>query len=191
MSHDEVLSVITHYVDRAHGEQLRKYSSDRYVVHPVRVMQTCALYTKDIHVLAAALLHDVLEDTSITKEAMDVFLTPLLGSVNAQRTLSLVIELTDIYTRTNYPRLNRKQRKALEAKRLSECSSDAQTIKYADVMDNSHNIIQHDPGFGPIFLKEAYDLLTVLRKGNALLYEKALEILRYDMQVKRNEKDDN
>lgn len=56
---EEVLEQIRDFADKAHGEQMRKYTPERYIVHPVRVMKICREYTDDITVLAAALLHDV------------------------------------------------------------------------------------------------------------------------------------
>jgi (p)ppGpp synthase/HD superfamily hydrolase len=55
-------------------------------------------------VLACALLHDVLEDTLVTEREMNDFLKPLLGDSAAEKTVKLVIELTDVYVKSNYPR---------------------------------------------------------------------------------------
>jgi (p)ppGpp synthase/HD superfamily hydrolase len=60
---EKILQEIIQFADLAHGKQVRRYTSERYIVHPVRVMETCRQYTNDISVLAAAILHDVLEDT--------------------------------------------------------------------------------------------------------------------------------
>jgi (p)ppGpp synthase/HD superfamily hydrolase len=60
---EKILAAITDFADIAHGSQMRKYTPERYIVHPARVMRLCQEYTDDVTVLAAALLHDVLEDT--------------------------------------------------------------------------------------------------------------------------------
>jgi len=62
---DKVLEQVKDFADKAHGDQLRKYTPDRYIVHPMRVMLICQEYTDDSQILAAALLHDVLEDTPV------------------------------------------------------------------------------------------------------------------------------
>ncbi|HYF66833.1 MAG TPA: HD domain-containing protein [Ohtaekwangia sp.] len=188
MSNNKILDAVTVFTDRAHGDQLRKYGSDRYIVHPVRVMKNCARYTTDVCVLSAALLHDVLEDTAVTQDELLKFLQNIFDRPMATRTLSLVIELTDIYTRHNYPRMNRRNRKAQEAKRLSQCSADAQTIKYADIHDNAQHIMDEDPDFGPIFLREAFDLLTQLTRGNATLHAEAIDIVQsgLNFRIKKN-----
>ena len=47
---------------QAHKDQVRKGTHTPYIVHPVGVMLVCAEYTNSPETLAAALLHDVLED---------------------------------------------------------------------------------------------------------------------------------
>lgn len=65
---DRILEQIRDFADRAHGDQLRKYTPERYIVHPVRVMEQVQRITNDTTMLAAALLHDVLEDTATTAD---------------------------------------------------------------------------------------------------------------------------
>ena len=52
--------------DQAHLGQFRS-SGDPYITHPIAVAQICAGWHLDSDVLMAALLHDVLEDTGVTK----------------------------------------------------------------------------------------------------------------------------
>lgn len=162
-------------MDRAHGSQLRKFSDERYIVHPVRVMETCRQYSNDPAVLSAALLHDVLEDTPVSADEIRSFLLTILPSSTVDDTMKLVIELTDVYTRENYPRLNRRRRKENEFKRLGTTSAAAHTIKYADIIDNTIDIVKHDPDFARIFLQEASTLLDMITNGNRTLYKRARE----------------
>ncbi|AXY76814.1 HD domain-containing protein [Paraflavitalea soli] len=171
----EVLQQIQDFADRAHGDQMRKFAPERYIAHPIRVMELCREQTNDTGMLAAALLHDVLEDTPVSKEALNEFLLEVMNDATAQRTLHLVVELTDIYTKRNYPDWNRRKRKAREVERLSGTSADAQTIKYADIIDNSAEIAMQDTDFARVFLRECRTLLTKMNKGNKILYQKALD----------------
>src|SRR5688500_17499398 len=127
---EDILMKVREYTDQAHGSQMRKYSEDRYIVHPVRVMETVRQYRDDVAVLSAALLHDVLEDTPVSKDELGEFLSTIMDTNDAIRTLKVVEELTDIYVKANFPSLNRRRRKMKEADRLAEVSGDAQTIKY-------------------------------------------------------------
>ncbi len=153
------LEKVKNFAEKAHGEQRRKYSGERYISHPIRVMEMCEQYTDDDSMLAAALLHDVLEDTEVTEKGMRAFLHDVMPPEMADRTLEMVIELTDTYTKKNYPGLNRRSRKSKEAERLSKVSGDAQTIKYADVIDNATNIFVHDPDFAVVFIQEGRGVL--------------------------------
>ncbi|WP_333709409.1 bifunctional (p)ppGpp synthetase/guanosine-3',5'-bis(diphosphate) 3'-pyrophosphohydrolase [Tepidimonas ignava] len=54
------------FADQAHLGQLRK-NGDPYITHPIAVAQICTQWRLDAQALAAALLHDVLEDCGVTK----------------------------------------------------------------------------------------------------------------------------
>lgn len=170
----ETLAAIRKFADEAHGEQKRKYTPERYIVHPVRVMELCAKYTQALPVLAAALLHDVLEDTKVGKKEMQQFLESILSKEEAAQTTALVVELTDVYTKTAYPRWNRKKRKRKEAERIQKASAESQTVKYADIIDNCKEIVEHDPDFAGVFLMECRSLLTVIPNGNEELRKEAV-----------------
>jgi guanosine-3',5'-bis(diphosphate) 3'-pyrophosphohydrolase len=66
---EEITRVGAAYVfaDAAHRGQMR-LSGAPYISHPLAVAETLAGWHLDAHALMAALLHDVMEDTSITKE---------------------------------------------------------------------------------------------------------------------------
>ncbi len=174
---DAVLESIKDFATKAHGAQTRKYSSEPFMKHPVRVMEMCRSYTNGLPVLAAALLHDVLEDTPVTQEEMHRFLCTVMNESDAQQTLQLVIELTDVFTKEAYPKWNRKKRKRIEASRIKNTSADSQTIKYADIIDNCKGIAQDDPEFALLFLKECKSLLGVMTKGNAELRQQSLAVI--------------
>lgn len=175
---DKILEAIREFADRAHGDQTRKYTPERYIVHPVRVMETCRKYEERFEVLAAALLHDVVEDTAVTNAEIVDFLQTLMPRSQALEIARLVLELTDVYIKKDYPQLNRKQRKEMEAERLGSVSADAQTIKYADIIDNCLDILLHEPEFGRKYQVECLAILKVATEGNALLYEIAKETVQ-------------
>ena len=66
---EEIARVGAAYVfsDAAHRGQMR-LSGAPYISHPLAVAETLAGWHLDPHAVIAALLHDVMEDTSITKE---------------------------------------------------------------------------------------------------------------------------
>ena len=177
METDALLDEVKDFADKAHGNQMRRYTPERYIVHPVRVMKTCKVYSSDITILAAALLHDVLEDTPVKKEELQAFLLKLMSEEEANKTVQLVEELTDIYIKENYPFWNRKNRKIKEAERLEKTSAAAQTIKYADIIDNAPEVTEKEPDFAKKFIPEYKALLKRITKGNPILYENAKEVV--------------
>jgi guanosine-3',5'-bis(diphosphate) 3'-pyrophosphohydrolase len=192
---DAVLKKIIEFADQAHDTQMRKYTPERYIVHPIRVMELCRKYTNDIAILAAAILHDVLEDTPVTVKEMRVFLEGLMNNQDTSRTIKLVEELTDEYIKTAYPQWNRRKRKTKEVERLLKTSADSQTIKYADIYDNCFEIVKYDPHFAKVFLSECKNILNKLDKGEPHLWQKAKDIvedgIRQLKEKKNNSPEDN
>lgn len=174
---EKILEHIIEFADNAHGEQTRKYTPERYIVHPIRVMELCKRVTDDICILAAAILHDVLEDTDVDRNELENFLNSVLEPAMAVRTLNLVVDLTDVFVKKDYPKLNRRSRKSKELLRLEQTSPDSQTIKYADIIDNTKEIVKQDPDFANVFLRECRTNLKKLNKGNKELYDEAVNLV--------------
>lgn len=179
---NNMLEKIREFADRAHGDQKRKYSGERYIVHPIRVMDICNQYTTDQSILAAALLHDVLEDTPVSRLQMKLFLESVMDIANAEKVLKLVIALTDVYTREKFPQLNRKSRRAKETERLQHIPGDAQTVKYADIIDNTIDIANNDKDFARVYLKECRVILSKMTQGHPELHKKAMDTVEENMK---------
>ncbi|HYG03052.1 MAG TPA: HD domain-containing protein [Chryseosolibacter sp.] len=181
MELDVILKQVEAFANNAHGSQQRKYTADPYIVHPIRVMEMCRQYTDHLPILCAALLHDVLEDTLTTKLEIESFLRTIMSDSFTEEATSLVEELTDVYVKDKFPRMNRRTRKQKEAERMSSVSANAQTIKYADIFDNT-DIAYNDPDFARIYLREAWELLAVMKNGNPDLRSKAIRQVESSMQ---------
>lgn len=146
----------------AHADQRRKYDGLPYITHPIHVMTILhEAGITDEAILIAAVLHDVVEDTPCSSEA--------IYRRFGERVATLVEELTDVYTSKAFPDLNRKARKAKERERIAATSADAQTIKYADFLSNTASIVPNDPSFARLYLDEKEKILAVARKGNPAL----------------------
>ena len=177
MDLSETLIFIKRFADRAHGAQLRKYTGERYIVHPVRVMETVGRYNADERVLAAALLHDVLEDTPVTPNQMESALLEVMQMADAEFVVQRVIELTDIFIKKDFPGVNRRIRKQREVMRLSSTSAEAQTIKYADIIDNVTDIMAQDRDFAHVFVREAHAMLIAMTVGDSDLRQQAVSVV--------------
>jgi (p)ppGpp synthase/HD superfamily hydrolase len=135
----------------AHGSinQMRKYTNEPYHVHVLAVAELVSTKTDDVEVLAAACLHDVLEDVAPFKPEYGM---ATIHREFGKRVLQLVVELTDVYTKENYPDLNRAKRKKLEAERLAQVSEEAKIIKRADLYDNNKTLM--GTNFEKVWLEE-------------------------------------
>ena len=182
------LQTIRAFATMAHDGQQRRYTPDPYIIHPEHVMEICSEHTTDSCILYAALLHDVLEDTVVSFEWMQSFLESILEPSEAERTLGIVVELTDVYIKARFPQWNRRKRKKKEAERLGQASSAAQTVKYADIIDNCNGITKNDPGFAPTYLRECHLLLNYMQSGQTSLYDAAKTTLKKEWAILQNDK---
>lgn len=157
-----------HFAQSAHAGQVRKYTGLPYFTHTYDVAKLVSTVTSDPEMIAAALLHDTLENTDTA--AMEI-LTEF-----GERVHSLVLDLTDVYTDASYG--NRARRKAQEAERLAQVAADAQTIKLADLIDNSRSIVALDVNFARTYLREKELYLSALTRGHSTLFTQAQHILR-------------
>lgn len=157
------------FAETAHRkkDQRRKYSGEPYEVHLHAVAAIVASVTQDERTIAAAYLHDVVEDTDVTLEEVEAAFGPDVAQ--------LVDDLTDISRPSDG---NRAQRKALDREHLARARPEAKTVKLADIIHNAPDIAQHDKGFGRVYIREAEALLKVLKEGDPVLYRRAEETLR-------------
>ncbi len=144
--------------------QTRKYTGEPYVVHPIEVSEIVASVGGTDAMVAAALLHDVLEDTGVTFDVLEAE----FGSEVAE----LVLWLTDVSKPEDG---NRSTRKALDRQHSAAAPAEAQTIKVADLISNTRSIVAHDPDFARVYLKEKRMLLEVLTKADSTLLNQAKE----------------
>ena len=151
---------------KAHEGQFRKYSGLPYIVHPIEVATIVQTVEHSEEMIAAALLHDVVEDTDYSFEDIAKEVSPEVAD--------LVKGLTDV---SNPEDGNRKVRKAIDKDHLAEQNAEVQTIKLADVISNSQDIKANDPKFAKVYIEEMKALLEVLTKGDNTLYAKAKEIV--------------
>ncbi|WP_455204100.1 HD domain-containing protein [Kaarinaea lacus] len=171
---NELIERARDYATRAHQriDQRRKYSNQPYDVHLQAVAKTVASVCEDAEMIAAAWLHDVVEDTPATLEDVEL----AFGSSIAQ----LVQELTDISRPSDG---NRAERKAIDRSHMAVASSRAKTVKLADLIDNCKDITKHDERFARVYLNEMSALLDVLGDGDHRLFQQARQL--HDASLKK------
>jgi (p)ppGpp synthase/HD superfamily hydrolase len=157
---------------KAHGKQLRKYTGDPYIIHPIAVAdlveralvgQLSSFGLKEVK--AAAVLHDVLEDTDATYADLLITFGPTVAN--------LVGQVTDVSKSSDG---NRAARKEIDRQHLAKSSYLGASIKLADLIDNTSSIVEHDKDFARVYLKEKAELLKVLSHGNKALLAEARRV---------------
>ena len=157
------------FASSAHGaiEQKRKYSGEDYIVHPVEVMEIVrSLPDHTDEMLIVALLHDVVEDTEV--KLVDIAVK--FGAKIAE----MVAEITDVSEPEDG---NRAVRKGLDRDHLAKARPEVQTVKLADIISNSKDILENDPNFAKVYISEMKLLLDVLDKGDPMLNQMARDIV--------------
>lgn len=127
----QVLSA-AHYAAEKHADHRRK-GGEPYLNHLIEVayLVSTALPESDANVIAAAFLHDTIEDTGVTAAE----LTERFG----HDVTDLVLEVTDDKS------LAPEVRKRLQIEHAPRLSVRAQTIKLADKISNLRSILSSPP----------------------------------------------
>ena len=147
--------------------QLRKYTNEPYIVHPMEVVslvETVPWHTPLM--LVAAALHDVVEDTDVSLLQIRHTFGPKVAS--------LVDQLTEVAKMDDGNRTTRAAINRIHSAHASPC---AKTIKLADVISNCSSIVQHDRAFAAVYLPEKLELLAVLIEGDSELWRRAYDII--------------
>ncbi len=141
------------FAETAHRGQPRKYHGAPYIEHPGRVAARISrhrLATPSL--VAAAWLHDVLEDCPVTPEE-------LITEFGME-----VRELVGWLTNPSkaHPDLPRAQRKAIDRDHIAASRSGARLIKLADRADNLRDMRDAPTSFLRVYVPESEALLEVL-----------------------------
>jgi (p)ppGpp synthase/HD superfamily hydrolase len=169
------------FATAAHGAigQKRKYVDEPYIHHPERVVKILkAAATKGTpelgymdarpitdEMLAAAWLHDVVEDTKIELK--------VIHTEFGCKVTTLVNWLT---CQTTIEDGNREARNKMNIDFITNANPEAKAIKVADIIDNLVSIWEYDPKFAEIYAKEKQDMLVVLASAPRFLFQKACDL---------------
>jgi hypothetical protein len=166
-SMDDLVERAREFATTAHQRinHQRKYSKQPYHVHLEAVAKKVASVVDDPEMVAAAWLHDTVEDTPATLEDIEEY----FGASVAE----LVEELTDVSKPSDG---NRVQRKAMDRRHSAQASARSKTVKLADLIDNCKDITKHDERFARVYLVEMGALLQVLTEGDQTLFDEATRL---------------
>jgi guanosine-3',5'-bis(diphosphate) 3'-pyrophosphohydrolase len=141
---NDVLKAALFAAQKHAGQRRKGAAAEPYINHLLEVAElvSSALAEPDINLVIAALLHDTVEDTGVTKEV----LVETFGSDVAD----LVMEVTDDKS------LPKAERKRLQIVHASQISVRAQVIKLADKISNLRGILASPPADWSVERKREY-----------------------------------
>ncbi len=128
----ELLDRAIVFAVRAHAGTERRGKGFPYIVHPLEAVEVVATMTPDQELLAAAALHDVVEDTDVTLEQIrDEF---------GDRIAALVTAETDEPHPEGHDVGNWRKRKQAAIDRLASAPLDAKMVALGDKLSNMRAI---------------------------------------------------
>jgi|DEB0MinimDraft_3_1074331.scaffolds.fasta_scaffold16120_3 (p)ppGpp synthase/HD superfamily hydrolase len=153
-----------------HKNQVRKHTGEAYFMHCEAVAELVKTFYEEVlkepvpeEVIAAALLHDVVEDTDATFE--------MLQDICGEETTRLVYYLTKPIDVAG----NRAQKKALYHNKLSLAPETARIIKFFDMMHNHSSIKLYDPELWETWKEETKRAIAAMEihniRGGVLMTE--------------------
>ena len=144
MNHTLILKA-AHFSAQKHSTQRRKdENASPYINHPISVALAIAQIggVDDPEILAAALLHDTLEDTETTPEELEAEF--------GKKVCEYVLDVTDDKT---LPKDERKSRQIEHAKKISK---GAALIKLGDKISNVTDVTNNPPANWDINRRKQY-----------------------------------
>jgi (p)ppGpp synthase/HD superfamily hydrolase len=147
------------FAERAHRGVSRTHTGEPYIIHPLEVAEMIASLGYGAEVIAAALLHDTVEDNPIiTFEIIKASFGALVAK--------LVREVSEVSVESDGDRSIRKNK---DHQHFASASEEGQTIKLADSIANMRSIMSHNPKFAKKYMPEKKQLVSMLTQGHPAL----------------------
>lgn len=139
-----ILKALRFSAEKHNDQRRRDAKASPYINHPIQVAETLWSVgaVRDGALLAAAILHDTIEDTDATPAEIE--------REFGEEVLSLVLEVTDDKS------LPKEVRKQLQIENASSKSSKAKMLKLADKICNVHDLIYSPPSNWSLKRKQEY-----------------------------------
>lgn len=150
---------------KAHAGQMRKYTGRAYIEHPARVAQAVwCIEGSTPEMVAAAWLHDVVEDTSVGLEE--------IRSLFGNGVADLVDWLTNPSKGMSLPRAERKR---IDRDHLAKAPREAKIIKMLDCLDNLSEMDAAPAGFKKLYGEESLLLAQAIGDAEPNIRSKIVE----------------
>lgn len=154
------------YATNCHFNQRLPYTREHFIVHPAAVAELVRSVPHTPEMLAAAWLHDTVEEARATVEDIRHFF--------GEDVAGLVEMLTSVSRPEDG---NEARRRGIDLIHLSLASPEAKTIKIAEMIDIARFVAAWDPAVAAVHLREQLGMLEMLRGGDARLWQRACEMI--------------
>lgn len=183
---NDIIQIADKVAEELHRGQTRKDGTTPYITHPRAVKEAVRSYWgEEPSMLAAALLHDVIEDCNISaNDLLSKLCDEGAEIVEAAMVVETVLQLTSLDKL--WPRLKKEKRavrKKVQQTRLYYSSAIAIIIKVCDRLDNLKGLSTLEKDFQEMYKAESTDLFMAAREnlrgipGAGILLEKIDEFL--------------
>ncbi len=141
---DVILKALHFAADKHRAQSRKDAESTPYINHPIALAHLLANYAgiTDHNVIAAAILHDTVEDTDATIDDIQEEFGMIIRNI--------VMEVTDDKS------LPSPERKRLQIQHAATISQSARLIKLADKISNLQDIIERPPAKWSLERKREY-----------------------------------
>jgi (p)ppGpp synthase/HD superfamily hydrolase len=133
-----------------HEGQFRKYTGEKYIIHPAAVAKKLTDLGMSDDVIIAGWLHDTLEDTEIPESEIDQFGPAVVRMVNG---------MTNRGTGKN-----RAEKHLANLDHFQQQRRDVKIIRLCDIGHNMLSIIKHDPKFAATWVPEKIDYIWAMKE---------------------------
>ena len=134
----ELLDRAIVFAVRAHAGTERKGKGFPYIIHPMEAVEIVATMTCDQELLAAAVLHDTVEDTDVTVEQIRAEFGERVAALVASESDNVVEGMNEdkvVHSSSNW-----KERKRVAIERLAHASHEAKIVALGDKLSNMRAI---------------------------------------------------
>jgi guanosine-3',5'-bis(diphosphate) 3'-pyrophosphohydrolase len=129
----KLLKALAFAADKHRLQKRKDVDSSPYINHPISLANILCNegHVTDIDVIAAALLHDTIEDTDTTPEELETAFSPAIRDI--------VMDVTDDKS------LSKDVRKQLQVEHAAHASDQAKLVKLADKIANLRDVADSPP----------------------------------------------
>lgn len=128
----KLLDKALHFAIDAHANTERRGKGFPYIIHPLEVVEIVSTLTNDQEILAAAALHDTVEDTSVTLEDIRVGFGDRIADIVAAESDTC---LEGVSNNASW-----MERKTAALERLKTASHEAKIVALGDKLSNMRAI---------------------------------------------------